>query len=278
MIGCVAAVALDFSAFRRKEVDWKDARIAEPPRAVKDQLGGKDTKRKVIKKPIVITRPGVYDYKGVVHVAEFGGGCDQTEGRKPMLHIRTGGVTIKNWIGVGTGHDGIHVHNGPGQGWKSRHLVKGVRFERCWQQACEDAVTVGFKTRDIEFDRCGFIPNPTGEHRDKLVQLNHADGVLFTKCYFGPTKNGIEFKSGAKLTLVECVFDHCSTGLRVNTADKYGGIKPGQPTSVKTESCRFHRCHHPGHLDGTVTWESRDDSFERTLRVIKKNGAKFERS
>lgn len=265
--------ALDFSAYRRKEVDWKDAAIAEPARAVKDQLAGKSVKRKVLKKTIFITKPGVYDFKNVVHVAKFSSECDQTEGRKPMLHIKSGGVTIRNWIGVGTGHDGIHVHSGKGQGWKSRNLLKGVKFERCWQQACEDALTIGFKTRDVRFDRCGFIPNPTGEYRDKLAQLNHADDVLFSRCYFGPTKNGIEFKSGAKLVLRQCVFDHCSTGLRVRTADKYGGIKADQPTLLTTEKCRFHKCHHPGYLDGTVKWVSYGDDFERTMRVIRKNGA-----
>ena len=194
-----------------------------------------------------------------------------------MLHVRSGGVTVRNWIGVGTGHDGIHVHSGSGQGWKSRVVLQGVKFERCWQQACEDAFTIGFKTRNVSLDRCGFIPNPDGDERDKLVQLNHADRVVFSRCYFGPTKNAIEFKSGANLRVLDSVFDHCSTGLRVNTADKYGGIRPDQKTSLRTERCRFHRCHHPGYLDGTVTWESRDDEFERTLRVIRKNGAKFDR-
>jgi hypothetical protein len=271
------ASGLDFSSYRSKEVDWKDAAIAEPPRAVKDQLGGKSVKRKVLKRTIVISKPGVYDFKNLVHVAKFSSKCDQTEGRKPMLHVKSGGVTIRNWIGVGTGHDGIHVHSGSGQGWKSRSVLKGVRFERCWQQACEDALTIGFKTRDIRFDRCGFIPNPKGEYRDKLAQLNHADGVLFSRCYFGPTKNGIEFKSGAKLTIRETVFDHCSTGLRVKTSDKYGGIKANQPTLLRTEKCRFHKCHHPAYLDGTVRWESRGDEFERTMRVISKNGAEWDK-
>ena len=272
------SLGLDFSSYKTKSVDWKDAEIAEPPSALKDYLGRKKKmKVKVLKKPIVISRPGVYDFKNVVHVAQFSAKCDQTEGLTPVLHIKSGGVTVRNWIGVGTGHDGIHIHSGKGQGWKSRTLLKGVKFERCWQQACEDALTVGFRTRDVSFDRCGFVPNPEGKYRDKLVQLNHADGVVFSRCYFGPTKNGIEFKSGAKLELSQCVFDHCSTGLRVNTADKYGGIKPGQPTSLKTQSCRFHKCHHPAYLDGTVRWESRDDSFEHTMRVIKKNGAKVDR-
>jgi len=194
-----------------------------------------------------------------------------------MLHIRSGGVTIKNWIGVGTGHDGIHVHSGTGQGWNSRDLVGGVKFEGCWQQACEDALTIGLKTRDVSFDRCGFIPNPDGDYRDKLAQLNHADGVLFSRCYFGPTKNAIEFKSGARLALEGTVIDHCSTGLRVDTSDTYGGIVAGRATSVRTERCRFRRCQHPGYLDGTVRWESRDDDFERTFRVIRKNGAQFDR-
>ena len=270
--------ALDFSGYKRKSVDWSDAAIAEPPRALKDYLEGKRGKLKIktLKKTIVISKPGVYDYKGVVHVAKFSSKCDQTEGRPPILHIRSGGVTIKNWIGVGKGHDGIHVHSGSGQGWKSRSTMKGVKFERCWQQACEDALTIGFKTRDIRFDRCGFIPNPEGKYRDKLAQLNHADSVLFNRCYFGPTKNGIEFKSGANLKLVRCVFDHCSTGMRVDTSDKYGGIKANRPTTVKTEKCRFHKCHHPAYLKGTVRWESRDDDFERTMRSIKKNGARID--
>jgi hypothetical protein len=277
LLSSSVAQALDFSAYKRKEVDWKDAQVAEPPGQLKDCLAGKRVKAKVLEKAIVISRPGVYDFENIVHVAKFSNGCDQTEGRRPMLHVRSGGVTVRNWIGVGTGHDGIHVHSGSGQGWKSSGLLKGVKFERCWQQACEDAVTIGFKTRDVRFDRCGFIPNPTGEHRDKLAQLNHADGVVFSRCYFGPTKNGIEFMCGAKLLVQETVFDHCSTALRVRTADKYGGIRPNLPTLVRTERCRFHRCHHPAHLDGTVRWESRDDDFERTMRTITKNGAKSDR-
>ena len=271
------AFALDFSAFRRKGVDWGDAKVAQPPQALRSYLKNRRGAHKVIRRPIVISRPGIYDFKGVVHVAKFSAKCDQTEGRPPMLHVRSGGVTIRNWIGVGTGHDGIHVHSGSGQGWKSRDLVKGVKFERCWQQACEDALTIGMKTREITFDRCGFMPNPNGEFRDKLAQLNHADGVVFSRCYFGPTKNAIEFKSGARLTLVATVIDHCSTGLRVDTSDDYGGVVPGRPTVLKTSRCRFHKCHHPAHLDGSVRWESRGDEFARTFRVIKKNGAEVDR-
>ena len=269
--------ALDFSGYKRKEVDWADASIADPPRVVKDYLGGKKVKVKVVKRTIVISKPGVYDFKNVVHVAKFSSKCDQSEGRPPLLHVRSGGVTVRNWIGAGTGHDGIHVHSGRGQGWKSRDLVRRVKFERCWQRACEDALTIGFKTRDISFERCGFIPNPEGKYRDKLAQLNHADNVVFSRCYFGPTKNAIEFKSGAKLLLRRCVIDHCSTGLRVDTSDKYGGITPDRPTRVRTEECRFHKCHHPAYLDGTVRWESRDDEFERTMRTIKKNGAEVDK-
>ena len=274
----LVAEALDFSNYKRKEVDWKDAQIAGVPRQLRTYLGGGRVASKVLRKPIVISSPGVYDFKNLVHIARFSAECDQEEGRPAMLQVRSGGVTIRNWIGLGTGHDGIHVHSGRGQGWDSRSKLSKVKFERCWQQACEDAVTIGFGTRQISFDRCGFIPNPQGKYRDKLVQLNHADGVSFSRCYFGPTKNGIEFKSGANLIVKESVFDHCSTALRVKTSDQYGGIKADRPTLLRTEGCRFYRCHYPAYLDGTVRWESRGDRFEHTLRVVRKNGAEFDRN
>lgn len=273
----LAAVALDFSGYARRQVDWKEAQVADPPAVLKAYLGGGRVKSKVLRRPIVLDRPGLYDFRNVIHVAKFSEECDQQEGRRPMLQVRCGGVTVRNWIGLGTGHDGIHIHSGAGQGWRSRAKLSKVKFDHCWQQACEDAVTVGFGTRQISFDRCGFIPNPNGEFRDKLVQLNHADQVVFSHCYFGPTKNGIEFKSGANLLLKASVFDHCSTGLRVNTSDEYGGIVANRPTLLRTEACRFHHCHYPGYLDGTVRWESRDDRFEYTIRTVRKNGAKFEK-
>ena len=142
---------LDFSGYQRKDVDWDDAQIAEPPRILRAALAGKPVRRKLLRRPIVISRPGVYDFEGIVHVAKFSKECDQQEGRPPMLQVRSGGVTVRNWIGLGTGHDGIHIHSGHGQGWRSREVLMGVKFERCWQQACEDALTIGFKTRRIRF-------------------------------------------------------------------------------------------------------------------------------
>jgi hypothetical protein len=258
-------------------VDWEAARVASPPDALVRHLAGKNVKRKVIKRTVFINKPGTYDFKNVVHVAKFSSACDQEEGRPPALHIRSGGVTVKNWICVGTGHDGIHIHSGGGQGWRSRSVLRGVTITHCWQQACEDALTVGFRTSGIKILRSGFLPNPTGKHRDKLLQLNHADDLQIERCYFGPTKNGIEFKSGANLRITKSTFDHCNAGLRVNTLDKYGGIKANLPTKVLTRDCRFIKNRRAGGLKGTVVWRSEGDRFEGCRRKDEREGkARFD--
>jgi hypothetical protein len=267
----------DPSNFERREVDWSAAAVASPPAQLIAHLNDKRVKRKVIKRTIFIDRPGVYDFKNVVHVAAFSNGCDQREGRPPSLHIRSGGVTVKNFICVGKGHDGIHVHSGNGQGWKSRKRVEKVRLTGVWQQACEDALTVGFRTKGVTIERCGFLPNPTGRHRDKLLQINHADGLVIDRCYFGPTKNGIEFKSGAQIRITNSTFDHCNAGLRVNTHDVYGGIRKDQPTKVLTRSCRFIANRRAGGLKGTVVWRSEGDRFERCRQKDERSdGARFD--
>ncbi len=268
----------DPSDYEDREFDPGEAGPADPPRELLDYLSGKRVETRTIRRTVFIDRPGVHDFRNVVHIARFpGGGCDQTEGRPPALHVRRSSATVRNWICVGVGHDGIHVHSGPGQGWKARGTLDDVRVERCWQQACEDAMTIGFRTRRVRIQRCGFLPNPEGEHRDKLLQLNHADELMIERCYFGPTKNGIEFKSGADFRVLDSVFDHCNTGLRVDTADRYGGIRPDRPTKVLTRGCRFVSNRRAGALSGTVVWRSEGDDFDGCRRKDERErGARFD--
>ena len=267
----------DPSRFENRSVDWDVAALAKPPAELRTHLAKRPTRSKLLKRTIFIDKPGTYDFKNVVHIAAFSSHCDQKEGRPPALHIRSGGVTVKNWVCVGSGHDGIHVHSGKGQGMKARGKVDRVRLINCWQQACEDAMTVGFRTSRVSIESCGFMPNPNGEHRDKLLQVNHADRLSIKSCYFGPTKNGIEFKSGAVIIVERSVFDHCNTGIRVNTADSYGGIKSNRPTKITTKRCTFIANKRAGALDGTVTWRSEGDRFEGCRRKGERSGdARFD--
>ena len=159
--------------------------------------------------------------------------------------------------------------------WKSKKTVSRITFEHCIFTACEDALTIGFKTRDITFRNCIFLSNPDGRYRDKIIQLNHADRVRFFDCYVAPTKNGVEFKSGANIYAERCFFDHCSTAWRVRTGDDYRGIVPDQPTRLRSKNCTYRFAKQAFYLEGTVTAESIGDLFPGSRKVVTKRGALF---
>ena len=109
-------------------------------------------------------------------------------------------------------------------------------------------------------------------HAD-LYRLTNADEVRFINCYFSPTKNGVEFKSGARIYAEKCMFDHCSTAWRVNTADQYGEILPNQKTQLDSWSCLYRRSKQAFFLDGTASGLSTGDTFEGTRKAVTRNGA-----
>ncbi len=264
---------IDQSRHQKSDTDWELARKVTgiPAETIARYRSGTGATT------LLETRFLSQDFTGpAIFVVNFSPECDQTEGRPPAFHIRSRGpITVRDLAFKGTGHDGFHIHSGKRQGWDSESTVAGISFERCIFTACEDAVTVGFNTRDISFRNCIFVANPDGRFRDKLVQLNHAHRIRFIDCYFAPTKNAVEFKSGASISAERCTFDRCSTAWRVRTADSYRGIVPDLPTSLSSQNCTYRFAKQAFYLDGTVTASSVRDLFHGSRKFVAKRGALF---
>ena len=209
-----------------------------------------------------------------VYLVNFSPECDQVEGRPPAFRIKEGSnFTVRGLFFKGTGHDGFHVRPVRHRKHATPEHVSNITFVGCIFTACEDAATLGAGTSRITFKNCIFVANPDGNYRDKLVQLTNADEVRFINCYFSPTKNGVEFKSGARIYAEKCMFDHCSTAWRVNTTDQYGEIVPNQKTQLDSWSCLYRRSKQAFFLDGTASGLSTDDTFEGTRKAVTRNGA-----
>ena len=262
---------IDHSGYKKHATDWQAASqiTGIPMSAIHRYLKAED--------PIEVTETvfisNNFQGKGV-YLVNLGPDCDQVEGRPPAFRIREGsGIIVRDLHFRGTGHDGFHVRPRRNRLHKAPGTVSHVTFESCIFTACEDAVTLGAGTSNISFKNCIFVANPDGRYRDKLVQLTHADETRFTNCYFSATRNGVEFKSGAKIYAEKCMFDHCSTAWRVNTADQYGEIVPNQETQLDSWNCIYRRAKQAFFLEGTASGVSTGDVFEGSRKAVTRKGA-----
>lgn len=103
-----------------------------------------DSKTVFLNKSIVITKPGVYDYKGVVHIWKGGGYCNLFGESYPAMVIKSGDVTVKNF-GLKDGVGGVVVQDSM-DGDKVR---EGVTLDNLDVRACYKAITLPERMKNV---------------------------------------------------------------------------------------------------------------------------------
>ena len=85
---------------------------------------------------ITITKPGVYDYKGTMHIWKGDGGCHIFSDPLPSLTIDADNVTVKNF-GVRSAKTGIYVTDK-----EDGRPRSGVKIENIEVRACYKALAL----------------------------------------------------------------------------------------------------------------------------------------
>jgi hypothetical protein len=194
---------------------------------------------------IVINKPGVYDFKNVLHIWK-GRNWDcnaERENGPQILRVEASNVTVKNFAYVGDGKthgsnglgDPIHIATcGSGQGnlcpqpGPSKVVLDGI-----YGHACEDLLTIGTPgTRDITVQNSTFIPTPSKKNWDKIVQINFGEDLKFYNNLFWGSERCIRFKPNTHGIVEGNEFRNCKDSVLLSSRDK--DIRPmtNGPSSV----------------------------------------------
>ncbi len=88
-------------------------------------------KIKNLHQTIVITKPGVYDYEGTMHVWKGGGFCNVVGASYPVMEIRSNNVTVKNF-GFKDAKTGIRVLDTKDGSARENVTIKNVEGYACY--------------------------------------------------------------------------------------------------------------------------------------------------
>ncbi len=200
---------------------------------------------KNVSNTIVITKPGVYDFKNVLHIWK-GRNWNCTAGKEngpQILRIESSNVTVKNFAYVGDGKthnsnglgDPIHIAScGSGQGNKcSRKGPSKVVLERIYGHACEDMITVGTPgSRNITIQKSTLIPVPKKSNWDKIIQINFGTDIRILDNRFLGGKRCVRFKPNTSGMVDGNSFKSCQYAVLLSAKDKDISPMTNGPSSV----------------------------------------------
>lgn len=236
---------------------------AEETRAPEAPLVNEENLEKVqVSETIIIDEPGDYDFSGFMHEWVGPGACNQQENQAPILKITASNVTVRNFFWKNA-PDGIHVHcKQNGQGNFCEERVENVKLINFQGNACEDLLTTGKNTFDVQIIGGVFSQNPNESYRDKTLQLNFANNLVIDGAYFNGGERCIRTKSGANLTVTNSIFNKCKTPFKGDTGEDIQGIVPFQKAKITSKRNNFYTCNKAfSAADAGVKYTSINDSF-----------------
>jgi hypothetical protein len=234
----------------------------ESRRPTDDRLYPDQNGHKNVSQPIIIDRPGVYDFKRVLHRWRGAGSCDQGEGQPYILLITANNVTVKNFYYQGA-PDGVHVRcHDNRDGCKGE--IRNIVLENMRGHACEDALTVR-RARNVHIKGGLFAENPDSRYRDKTMAMNSSKEVLIDGVYFKGGATCVRFKSGADIRVKDSVFDGCNHPFIGDTTDNSRHYDPpGREAWVRSEGSLYKGCRLAFRAnDSKVRYASSDDVFHQ---------------
>jgi len=185
---------------------------------------------------IVITKPGVYDYKNVLHIwkgQNWNCGGDLENGPQ-MLRIEVSNVVIKNFAFVGDGKsfgskglgDPIHVTTcARGQGNECAGSIHNVTLDGINGHACEDMITIGTPGgTNITVQNSILRANPNKPMWDKTIQNNFGKNLSFINNRFIGGLRCIRLKPNTGAYIANNEFVNCADPVLATSDDK--DIKP----------------------------------------------------
>ena len=109
------------------------------------------TKLKTLHEPIIIDRPGIYDFEGTTHIWRGEGDCDFLSPKPAVMEIHADNVTVKNFGFTGSVL-GIRIVS---EGTEVRRNVRLVNVEgdACLRPISLPDNAVGLELRDVSFAR-----------------------------------------------------------------------------------------------------------------------------
>jgi len=235
----------------------------EPGPTPTPEPGPAPGKEKSVTKTIVISKPGTYDFEGVMHVWKGGGSCIQKENQPHILRITASNVTVKNFYWRGA-PDGVHVHcESGGQGNGCKTTLRNIKLVNFRGHACEDLMTTG-PVENLEIIGGVFSENPNAKERDKTFQFNFGSPIIIRGARFNGGKRCIRAKGGAKRVEVhDSVFDGCQYPYRGDTAKDISGIPYGKEIQFISKNNTYKNCSRAfSAVDSRVKISSSGDTFQ----------------
>ena len=194
---------------------------------------------------IVIKKPGTYDFKNVLHIwkgQNWNCGADKENGPQ-ILRVEASNVTIRNFAYVGDGKtrgskglgDPIHIATcGKGQGNLCSGSVRNVVLDGIYGHACEDMITIGTpNSENITIQNSVLKANPNKKNWDKTIQVNFGREINIVNNRFVGGVRCVRFKPNTTGTVLDNVFENCSSPIRVTSNDADISPMKNGPSTVE---------------------------------------------
>lgn len=207
----------------------------------------------VASRPIIIAKPGTYDFAGKIHVmgkvpalvVEYG---------TPSLQVMVKGVSIHNFAWRGS-MESLHVGSQPftPKGMRQRHSALQVTLDNLFcDDVGEDCVSIQPRAK-VTIKRSQFqgrykLSKGTSDAAgmDKLIQIDGAK-VTMENCDFFNGVRAVRGKANSTITLRSCRFVRCETAItgdgdfNPRPSDPYDNGRPGM-CRIVAEDCTFWDC------------------------------------
>ena len=180
---------------------------------------------------IVINKPGVYDFKNVLHIWKGQNwGCSAVENGPQMLRIEVSNVVVKNFAFVADGKsfgsvgigDPIHVATcGRGQGNLCTGIITNVVLDGINGHACEDLLTMGTPgVNNVTVQNSILRANPNQKIWDKTIQTNFGKHINYVNNRFIGGARCIRLKPNTDAYIAGNEFINCQFPVEATSNDK----------------------------------------------------------
>lgn len=179
---------------------------------------------------IVINKPGVYDFKNVLHVwkGQSWPCTGDLEHGPQILRVEASNVTIKNFAYLGDGKtrnshglgDPIHIATcARGQGNKCDPGPDSVTIDSMYGHACEDLLTTGRGVTHLTVKNSTLLANPDKNTWDKTFQINFGKGLVFENNAFWGGEYCIRILQGVDAVINDNTFYQCRDAVKMGSAE-----------------------------------------------------------
>jgi len=207
---------------------------------------------KNVSSTIVISKPGTYDFKGVLHIwkGKSWGCTSEKENGPQILRIEANDVIVKNFYYVGDGKthgsnglgDPIHVATcGTGQGNQCPSGgPKRVTLDNIFGHACEDLLTIGTPGIDnITIQNSYFKATPNKNNWDKTIQINFGQRISIKNNIFVGGARCVRFKPNTQGEVINNQFYDCQTAIQASSNDADISPMKNGPTRVLVRGNKY---------------------------------------